>query len=710
MKKKLITSALPYVNNIPHLGNIIGCVLSGDVYARFCRMRGYETLYICGTDGYGTATETKAREEGLTPREICEKYHVYHDEVYKHFNISFDAFGKTFDEGHTDVVQGMFEDLQSHNQLEEQTTSQTFCKSCDTFLADRFVTGVCPKCGYDKAQGDQCESCGTMLNPSELKSPQCALCDDVPELRDTHHLYLNLPEISDSLENWQKDSIEKGKWTNNAKTTTNSWMHQGLNPRPITRDLKWGVDVPKEGYESKVFYVWFDAPLGYVSITKSFFPDTWKDWWFDPENVELYQFIGKDNIPFHSIIFPACQIGSGKEWTKVHQINSTEYLNYENDKFSKSKGTGIFGNQVKELDLPIDFWRFYLLGNRPEKQDANFSWQEFFDKVNNDLIDNIGNLINRVLVYTTKNFPAPLREPTLDDPALKAFKEENLKINERLTELMELGQIRESVKCVLALGKLGNAFFHEQEPWKKIKEDRDHVERVLFLLVNLVRDIGIGLRPFVPETADKILAMVGVDNPTWKDLGNDKQLIGTELTKPSILFEKLDVTQVDRLKAKFAGEATGFEVLDVRIGQVKEVKDHPKAAHLYVLQVDIGESKARTVVSALKKHYTPEDLTDKKVVVLSNLEAADFSGVASEGMLLAAETRKKLELLSSNQPIGSQLYREGYESKDKKQISFDEFKGIKLEVKEHRLLFEGQPILAGGSEIATENLKAGKVK
>ena len=409
-KKKLITSALPYVNNEPHLGNIIGCVLSADVYARYCRQKGYETLYICGNDEYGTATETKAREEGLTPREICNKYHEIHKNIYKHFNISFDAFGRTTTEEQTDVVQNIFKKILANGYFVEKETNQYYSESQGKFLADRLINGTCPKCGYEDARGDQCDGCSSLLEPTDLINAK-SVADGKPLiLKKTKNLYLDLPKLTEKLKNFQDITIKSGFWTNNAETTTYAWMKRGLEPRAITRDLKWGISVPKEGYENKVFYVWFDAPIGYISITKKAFPEDWERWWKSPENTELYQFMAKDNIPFHSVIFPATQIATDDKWTKVFHLDSTEYLNYEETKFSKSRSIGVFGTDVIKTNIDVDLWRFYLLINRPEKNDSAFTWQEFFDKANNEFIDNIGNLVNRTLVYCNKNFEGQLNK------------------------------------------------------------------------------------------------------------------------------------------------------------------------------------------------------------------------------------------------------------------------------------------------------------
>lgn len=337
-KKRLITSALPYVNNVPHLGNLIQ-VLSADVFARYCRSAGYETLYVCGTDEYGTATETRALEEGISPKELCDRFHAIHTEIYEWFEIQFDKWGRTSTPEHTRITQDIFLKLDRNGYIKERTIQQLYSEKSDMFLADRYVRGTCPHCGYEDARGDQCEHCGKLLDPTELIDPRSAIDGSTPVLRETKHLYLDLPALLPKLKAWMEKASVEGRWATNAIRMTESWIRDGLRERCITRDLKWGVPVPKPGYENKVFYVWFDAPIGYISITATY-TDRWEEWWKNPDEVELYQFIGKDNIPFHTVIFPSTLLGTGEEWTLLKTMSSTEYLNYESGKFSKSRGWG----------------------------------------------------------------------------------------------------------------------------------------------------------------------------------------------------------------------------------------------------------------------------------------------------------------------------------------------------------------------------------
>ncbi|MCL1817888.1 MAG: methionine--tRNA ligase, partial [Spirochaetaceae bacterium] len=450
MKKRLVTSALPYVNNIPHLGNLIQ-VLSADVFARYCRLAGYETLYICGTDEYGTATETKALEEGITPRELCDRYYAVHSEIYTWFNISFDKFGRTSCPEQTGITQDIFLQLDKNGYITEKTTSQLYCDACARFLADRYVRGLCPHCGYAEARGDQCENCGKLLDPTELKDPRCGTCGASPAMKETKHLYLDLPAIRPELEKWIAKTSEEGFWARNAVRMTEAWIRDGLKERAITRDLKWGIPVPKKGFEDKVFYVWFDACIGYISITASH-TSAWEAWWKAPEDVELFQFIGKDNIPFHTVIFPSSLLGSGGKWTMLHHMSSSEYLNYEDGKFSKSKGIGVFGTDARDTGIPADVWRFYIFYNRPETSDYLFTWKDFEEKVNSELIGNLGNLVNRTLTFVSRYYEGRVPEAAEDS----AFWAEAASREARVREHYEKANLREAVREALGLASFGN--------------------------------------------------------------------------------------------------------------------------------------------------------------------------------------------------------------------------------------------------------------
>ncbi|KAI3962715.1 hypothetical protein MKW92_008913 [Papaver armeniacum] len=502
----MITSALPYVNNVPHLGNIIGCVLSADVFARYCRLRGYNAIYMCGTDEYGTATETKAMEEGCTPKEICDKYHAIHRDVYNWFDISFDEFGRTSSPQQTEVCQAIFKKLMKNNWLSENTMQQLYCKTCKRFLADRLVEGTCPRptCNYDSARGDQCEKCGNLLNPTELQDPKCKVCRNTPEIRDTDHLFLELPLLKDKLEEYINNMSVAGSWSQNAIQATNAWLKEGLRSRCITRDLKWGVPVPHEKYKDKVFYVWFDAPIGYVSITSCYTSD-WEKWWKNPENVELYQFMGKDNVPFHTVMFPSTLLGTEENWTLMKTISVTEYLNYEAGKFSKSKGIGVFGNDAKDTKIPSGVWRYYLLTNRPEVSDTLFTWKDLQAKLNSELLANLGNFINRVLSFIAK--PSGLGYGSIIPDAAnaeshsltKALAEKVGKLVEQYVEAMEKVKLKQGLKTAMSISSEGNCYLQDNQFWKLYKEDPASCAIVMRTSVGLVYLLASLLEPFIPS-------------------------------------------------------------------------------------------------------------------------------------------------------------------------------------------------------------------
>ncbi|XP_061335975.1 methionine--tRNA ligase, cytoplasmic isoform X3 [Pezoporus flaviventris] len=471
MRNVLITSALPYVNNVPHLGNIIGCVLSADTFARYCRLRNWNTLYVCGTDEYGTATETKAVEEGLTPQEICDKYNAIHTDIYRWFDISFDCFGRTTTPSQTTIAQDIFQRLLERGFLLQDTVEQLRCEGCQRFLADRFVEGTCPFCNYEEARGDQCDKCGKLINAVELKSPQCKLCRGVPVVKPTQHLFLDLPKLEQRLEAWLEQSWATGDWTANARYITRSWIRDGLKPRCITRDLKWGTPVPLDGFRDKVFYVWFDAPIGYLSITANY-TNQWERWWKNPQQVELYNFMAKDNVPFHSVIFPCSLLGADDNYTLVNHLIATEYLNYEDGKFSKSRGLGVFGDMAKDTGIPADIWRFYLLYVRPEGQDSAFSWSDLMLKNNSELLNNLGNFINRAGMFVCKFFggTVPSMVLTPDDKRLLARVTLELR---QYHQLLEKVRIRDALRCILSISRHGNQYIQVNEPWKRIKGDEN---------------------------------------------------------------------------------------------------------------------------------------------------------------------------------------------------------------------------------------------
>lgn len=559
----LVTSALPYVNNVPHLGNIIGCVLSTDVFCRYARLRDWNVLFVCGTDEYGTATENKAREEGLTPQQICDKYHAIHASIYKWFQIDFDFFGRTTTEKQTEIAQDIFWRLHNHGFLIEDTVEQLRCENCQRFLADRFVEGICPFCNYPEARGDQCDKCGRLINAVELKEPQCKVCRQTPVVRSSKHLFLDLPKLDSQLEQWLDKSIGTGDWTANAKQITRSWLRDGLKPRCITRDLKWGTPVPHPDYKEKVFYVWFDAPIGYLSITANY-TDKWEKWWKNPNKVELYHFMAKDNVPFHSVVFPCSLLGAQDNYTLVNHLVATEYLNYEDTKFSKSRGVGVFGDMAQDTGIPSDVWRFYLLYVRPEGQDSAFSWADMATKNNSELLNNLGNFINRAGMFVTKFFEGcvPAMELQQEDKKLLALVGWEL---QQYIQLMDKVKIRDALKHILNISRHGNQYIQVNEPWKKIKEgdaERQRAGTVTGVSVNIACLLSVMLFPYMPAVSqtirDQLNAPLSCINTMLQGAGTFVCALrpGHRIGSVSPLFQKLELDQIEALKKRFSGQQT----------------------------------------------------------------------------------------------------------------------------------------------------------
>ncbi|CAK5269357.1 unnamed protein product [Mycena citricolor] len=602
----LITSALPYCNNVPHLGNIIGSTLSADVFSRYSRTRNRTTLYMCGTDEYGTATETQALKEGITPRELCDKYHLVHKATYEWFDIGFDYFGRTSTPLHTEYLAVSFQLnaakptlLESHKVSSRTLDSMGFLKSKTKlrrtarvapsgsssittleianmrirFLADRFVEGICPNCGFEDARGDQCDNCTRTLDAVDLIKPRC-LVDKTHTVttRTSTHMYYKLNEIQPKTVEWIKRSNAAGKWSSNSVINgegeiIDSRLNSGLLPTPLTRDLKWGVPVPSsgdDGMEGKVLYVWFDAPIGYPSITANYTPE-WKQWWFNPQNVKLYQFMGKDNVYFHTVYWPSVQLGDGRDWTMLHHVSSTEYLTYEGGKFSKSRNRGVFGPSTKETGIPPSVWRYYLLASRPEHADSMFSWTECIAANNNVLLNNFGNFVNRTLKFVSSQYdgvlpdggdaPGPL---ALDDAVDAKFIEEVNGLLKAYTEAMDAVKIRLGLQTVMLLSGVGNTYLQSSGLNKTLMtENPARCAQVVARAVNLIYVLSTLIYPFMPATSDAILAQLNAPARAVPDALSADILAGHTLGKPTHLFKRIEENMAEVFRQKFGGIEAG---------------------------------------------------------------------------------------------------------------------------------------------------------
>lgn len=564
MSKILVTSALPYVNGVPHLGHMVGCLLPSDVYARYMRMMGHEVLYVCGTDEHGTPSEVGAAKEGMDVVDYCLKYHNRHKEAYKAFNLSFDYFGRTSSDQNKEMTYHIFEQLDKNGFIEEQSIKQIFSIDDNRFLPDRYVTGTCPHCGYDKARGDQCENCTKVLEPTELINPRSTISGSTNlEVRETKHLFLKLPLLEEKLAQWVKS--KEPFWPDVAYSIAQKWLKEGLKPRCITRDLKWGFPVNKEGFEDKVFYVWFDAPIGYIGITKQWADENpqsrnWKDWWLDAKDVHYVQFMGKDNVPFHSISFPATLLGTGENWTKVDYLKGMSYLTFEGGKFSKSENRGVFAEDaIKEF--PADYWRYWLMANAPEASDSSFTFDLFAGTVNKDLNGVLGNFVSRVMKMTASKIGSAVPQAgelqNVDKQLIADLQE---KVG-NYCKYMENLEFKKALAELRAIWVDGNNYISVTEPWTVIKTDPQRAAAILNICLNLIRIYAVLSYPVMPETAEKILAKFGLDAKeiaSLKDFNAEKEIKalkeGHSFEVGEALFERIAPEKIEELKAKYGSE------------------------------------------------------------------------------------------------------------------------------------------------------------
>ena len=557
--KYLITSALPYVNGLPHLGHMVGCLLPSDVYARFMRAMGEDVLYICGTDEHGTASEVAALKAGIPIQDYCDDFHQKHADVYKAFGLSFDYFGRTSTEQNKEITYRIFNALDKNGFIEEKTIKQVFSIDDNQFLADRYITGTCPHCGYEKARGDQCENCTKVLNPTDLINPRSTISGSTRlEVRETRHLFIQLQKLQPELEKWLV--TKEFTWPAVAYSIAQKWLKEGLQERCITRDLKWGFPVPKEGFENKVFYVWFDAPIGYIGITKQWADKDpehrdWKTWWLDAPDVKHVEFMGKDNVPFHTVTFPGQLLGTGENWTQVDFLKGMSYLTFNGGKFSKSEHIGVFADDAIQ-EFPVDYWRYWLMANAPESSDSSFTFEAFANTINKDLNDVLGNFVNRVMKMTASNFgsfvPAGGQE-TSEETSLYAKIGEMV---ESYTDYLKKLEFRKAFSTLREIWVEGNNYIARTEPWKVAKTDKDRAACILRTGLNLIRIYGILSAPIMPTKSKEILELVKQPEATgWvgKNMVEELTFLKPEsaLGEPKLLFSKISPEQVTELAIKY---------------------------------------------------------------------------------------------------------------------------------------------------------------
>jgi methionine--tRNA ligase len=651
-KRTLITAALPYANGPVHIGHLAGVYIPADIYARYLRLKGEEVLFVCGSDEHGVPIAIKAKKEGVSPQDIVDRYHGIIKDSFERFGVTFDIYSRTTSETHREHASAFFRTLYEKGEFVEEESEQYFDPEAGQFLADRYIVGTCPRCQNERAYGDQCESCGSTLNPTDLINPKSAISGATPILKKTKHWYLPLDKHEPFLRHWILD--EHKEWKSNVYGQCRSWLDGGLQPRAVSRDLDWGIPVPVEGAEGKVLYVWFDAPIGYISNTKELLPDTWETWWKDSQT-RLLHFIGKDNIVFHCIVFPAMLRAEGS-YILPENVPANEFLNLEGDKISTSRNWAVWLNEyLDELPDKQDVLRYVLTANAPETKDNDFTWKDYQARNNNELVAVFGNFVNRALVLTAKYFDGKV--PALG--TLTDFDRETLSelsvIRPALERELDTFHFREALKEAMNLARLGNKYLADTEPWKLAKTDLDRVGTILNISLQITANLALAFAPFLPMSSDRLSAMLQLSLPRWEDLGRSDLLpVGHQLGEASLLFEKIEDEVIEKqvqklLKTKEANEAAeakastvapdiafdDFLKLDIRVGTVLECVKVPKADKLLQFRLDDGLG-GRTIVSGIAEHYAPEDLLGKQVCFIANLPPRKLKGVESQGMILSA--------------------------------------------------------------------------
>ncbi|AEC52430.1 methionyl-tRNA synthetase [Pyrococcus sp. NA2] len=711
MVRYMVTSALPYANGPIHAGHLAGAYLPADIFVRYLRLKGEDVVFICGTDEHGTPISFRALKEGKSPREIVDEFHEHIKITFQRAKISFDFFGRTELPIHYKLSQEFFLKALENGHLVKKVTKQAYCEHDKMFLPDRFVIGTCPYCGAEDQKGDQCEVCGRPLTPEILINPRCAICGRPISFRDSAHYYIKMQDFAERLKRW----IENQHWKPNVKNMVLSWIEEGLEERAITRDLNWGIPVPLEEMKDKVLYVWFEAPIGYISITIEYFrrigkPNEWKKYWLNLDGqTRVIHFIGKDNIPFHAIFWPAFLMAYGKykdneveaEWNLPYDIPANEYLTLEGRKFSTSRNWAIWVHEFLEV-WPADYLRYYLTTIMPETRDSDFSFADFKVRINEELVNNLGNFVHRAMTFVNRYFDGVVPErgelDELDKEALNEIK----KTFEEVGELIMNYRFKDALKKVMNLASFGNKYFDHKQPWKTAKEDREKTATTVNISLQIVKALGILLEPFLPDASEKIWHLLNLEEVKRWEFKEIEP--GHRVRKAEILFKKVTDDQIiyfilnymargnpegarvllDKYykreevikvaKEKFGeeaetilkrvykdlrlgGEEKGkyvkfeeFAKLDLRVGKIIEVKDHPNADKLYVVKVDLGD-EVRTLVAGLKKYYTKEELLNRYVIVVANLEPKKLRGIESQGMLLAADDGEKVALLMPDKDV-----------------------------------------------------------
>lgn len=666
-KRYLVTSALPYANGPVHIGHLAGVYVPSDIYTRYLRLKGKDVVSVCGSDEHGVPITIKARKEGITPQDVVDRYHALIKRSFEGLGISFDIYSRTSSPTHAVTASDFFRKLYDEGKFIEKSSMQYYDEEAQTFLADRYIVGTCPKCGAEGAYGDQCEKCGSTLSPDELIDPKSAVSGAVPVKRETKHWYLPLNDYEQMLREWILEGHKE--WKSNVYGQCKSWLDGGLQPRAVSRDLDWGIPVPVEGAEGKVLYVWFDAPIGYISATKDLSPD-WEKYW-KSEDTKLVHFIGKDNIVFHCIVFPSMLKAHGG-YILPENVPSNEFLNLEGDKISTSRNWAIWLHEyLEEFPGKEDVLRYVLCANAPETKDNDFTWKDFQARNNSELVAILGNFVNRALVLTQKYYNGVVpacgeltdydRETITELQSIKASLEHNI----------ETYHFREALKDAMNFARIGNKYLADTEPWKVVKTDPERVKTILYLALQITANTAIAIEPFMPFSARKMLSMLAVEKYSWEQMGQmDLVAAGHTIGKPELLFEKIEdetiQKQLDKLaaikEANLAAQKVQevepqkdnvsfdeFQKMDIRVSTILTAEKVAKTKKLLKLTVDTGIDQ-REIVSGIAEHFTPEELVGKQVLVLVNLEPRELKGTLSRGMILMAEDASgKLRLLQPHE-------------------------------------------------------------
>ncbi|MCE7736496.1 MAG: methionine--tRNA ligase [Candidatus Heimdallarchaeota archaeon] len=682
-ERYIVTSALPYINGVKHLGNLIGSLLPADVYTRYLKLQDKDVIYICGTDDHGTPAELSALAAGLPVDEYCEKLYKVQKQIYEDFGLNFDYFGRTSDQENHEITQEIFMGLYENGYISEKFSTQLYSLTDERYLPDRYVIGQCPNCGYEGARGDQCENCTKLLDPTDLINPRSAISGSTEiEQREVRHLYIDLPKLQSKVETWINT---QDHWSVTSLSIAKKWLREGLKERSITRNLDWGIDVPLKGFEDVKFYVWFDAPIGYISITKKWAkliknPKKFQYYWKSPKT-KLIQFMGIDNVPFHSLTFPSSIIGSDLGYPLVHNLKGFQWLNYEKGKFSTSQNRGVFTDTALEL-YPADYWRYYLLLIAPERQDTDFQWKGFQSAVNNDLNNLLGNLLNRFTTFCDKYFSSVIPKYQIGDLERELISNADQLLKDYKTTFDQI-EFQKPLKALRKFWQDCNRYFQQSEPWKSTDKELDKTASVVGSIAHALRIIAVLFAPIAPSSAEKIYSVLGypgneVHDVKWNEVKNWDILIGNKIVKlDTNLFIKIPNKDISKLEETYGSasnevskpkvkkkkkskkaddnliEYDDFAKLKLITAIILKAEKHPDADSLIVLTVDDGKRQDRTICAGIAGDYNPTKLIGKQIVIIDNLKPRKLRGITSEGMILAAEDDEGISLLQPDRKVST---------------------------------------------------------